>query len=99
MGMAGCCSRKPVNFSTQVQNAGKVAFRVSKTILSGRRVLVDEETFQKRYDICSSCEEYNKTKDQCNVCGCYIASGPVGIGKAKIASEFCPKFKWNHVEV
>jgi hypothetical protein len=49
---------------------------------------VDDETFNKRMDICRGCEHFNKEATQCNSCGCYLNV------KATWNSEKCPLDKW-----
>jgi hypothetical protein len=50
-------------------------------------VKVDQETFQRRYSICSSCEYWNPKGfgglGQCKICGC-------SIGKLHLPNSKCP---------
>jgi predicted Zn-ribbon and HTH transcriptional regulator len=59
--------------------------------------VVSDEEYQKRSEICNSCEFFDKTAlfgdGQCNKCGCNFKT------KSKIASESCPEDKWGPAEV
>jgi hypothetical protein len=49
---------------------------------------VTDEDFQKRLDICKTCEYHNANTNQCNKCGCFLKI------KASWNSEKCPIDKW-----
>lgn len=49
---------------------------------------VDSEIFQKRLDICKTCELFDKDQTRCKQCGCFLNV------KASWASEKCPVDKW-----
>lgn len=49
---------------------------------------VDEEIFQKRLDICKTCELFDKDQTRCKKCGCFLNI------KASWSSEKCPIDKW-----
>ena len=48
---------------------------------------IDNDSYNKRLDICSLCED--KCGSKCCICGCYIKK------KAKWSTEDCPKNKWD----
>lgn len=63
---------------------GKAAFNHAKDGFKH----VDEEIYNKRIEICKSCEFYDAESNRCKSCGCYLAM------KAKWNSEKCPHDKW-----
>lgn len=55
--------------------------------------LVDEETREKRFSICKSCDKFNKGTKTCQVCGCFMPA------KTKFARASCPINKWEKIVV
>jgi len=53
-----------------------------------------KEEILYRYNLCLACEEYNKEKSQCNVCGCYLSKKKRFLNKLAWADQECPKGKW-----
>ena len=51
-------------------------------------MLHDQDIIDKRWDICNSCEHFNKTTTQCGKCGCFMKL------KHRIATVACPVDKW-----
>jgi len=49
---------------------------------------VPEEIAKKRMSICLECPLFDKVKNRCYACGCYMKS------EVYIASAFCPLGKW-----
>lgn len=47
-----------------------------------------------RYQICESCEDFNKEYSQCNICGCAISKKSKFLNKLAWADQECPKQKW-----
>lgn len=45
--------------------------------------------YANRIHICSQCENLNKEKWTCGICGCYLTK------KAKWSTECCPIEKWS----
>lgn len=50
-----------------------------------------------RYNICLSCDEFDKNKSQCSVCGCNISKKSQFLNKLAWADQECPKGKWNKI--
>ena len=48
----------------------------------------DEQVFNKRLNICSSCDKFSKLTHQCKECGCFMNL------KAKLLHSKCPLDKW-----
>ena len=49
----------------------------------------NRELYEKRYDICKSCEYIERTPwEYCQICGCYIKA------KTKVNKASCPKEYW-----
>lgn len=51
-----------------------------------------------RYNICLSCEYFNKQKSECNVCGCNINNKSIFLNKLAWADQECPKNKWPKIK-
>jgi hypothetical protein len=69
------------------KNLGKAMLDEARAFLSGKDVISDEE-FQKRIDICTSCNFFSKKSKRCLRCGCYLSL------KAKMRGQKCPIQKW-----
>ena len=69
---------------TLANNFGRSAYEHMK---DGFKKVTDEG-FQKRLDICKTCEYHNANTNQCNKCGCFLKI------KASWNSEKCPIDKW-----
>lgn len=53
-----------------------------------------KEEIVYRYNICLCCEEFNKRKSECGVCGCNINTKRVFLNKLAWADQECPLGKW-----
>lgn len=51
----------------------------------------------QRYNICLTCDLYNKDKHQCDVCGCAINNRKIFMNKLAWADQECPKGKWSKI--
>lgn len=47
-----------------------------------------------RYNICLSCDRFEKNKSQCGVCGCNIENKSKFLNKLAWADQECPIGKW-----
>jgi hypothetical protein len=89
--VSSCCGTPNIAMppiSQQIKTAGKAMLNVVSNTLSGKQVLCDAETIEKRKNICFNCEFWNKEHARCKVCGCYTKL------KQQLASEKCPKNLW-----
>lgn len=50
--------------------------------------MADDETANKRYDVCKSCDFFVKMTHQCKKCGCFMNL------KTKLEAAKCPIEKW-----
>lgn len=73
-------------------NLALAAGRLARAMVDSRPLTVDQETFEKRMEICTGCRDYDALKGRCTVCRCVLA-GRV-LAKARLATEKCPKEKW-----
>ena len=55
---------------------------------------VDEETHQKRMDICGGCERLDKEKNKCTVCKCFIDQKTRVKILPLVGKVECPLNKW-----
>lgn len=58
-----------------------------------------KEQIIERYNICISCEDYNKEFTMCNQCGCNINNKKQFLNKLAWADQKCPLDKWGPIEV
>jgi hypothetical protein len=74
---------------------GKSLVRTAKNFAAGGGKLVDEETYQARVSLCTSCEHYDPTgynnTGKCAICKCST------VAKPKLAVSSCPVGKWKAV--
>lgn len=49
---------------------------------------------QYRYSICIECDQYEKQKSRCGVCGCNIENKSKFLNKLAWADQECPIGKW-----
>ena len=47
-----------------------------------------------RYNICKTCEEFNREYSQCNICGCSLSTKSRFLNKLAWADQECPLNKW-----
>jgi hypothetical protein len=52
------------------------------------KFLVDEKTQEKRFKVCIPCQYYDKDKNKCMKCGCFLK------WKIKFKYSSCPINKW-----
>jgi hypothetical protein len=50
-----------------------------------------------RYSICENCDQFNKIKSQCDVCGCAIDQKSKFLNKLAWADQECPLNKWSKI--
>jgi hypothetical protein len=50
--------------------------------------IVDTDVSKQRYEICSTCEHFNKLTKQCKQCSCFM------FVKVTLSNAFCPVGKW-----
>jgi len=55
-------------------------------------LLVSDETYNDRIEICKTCHKYDKIQHRCMECGCFLS------GKARFVLEECPLKKWEMTE-
>jgi|TARA_B100001094_G_scaffold164526_1_gene159268 uncharacterized paraquat-inducible protein A len=52
------------------------------------------EEILERYNTCTNCEEFNKKKSICNICGCNLSNRKEFMNKLAWADQECPLKKW-----
>lgn len=50
-----------------------------------------------RYSICDVCEQFDRIKSQCDVCGCSISKKSKFLNKLAWADQECPLNKWSKI--
>jgi hypothetical protein len=56
-----------------------------------------KEEINYRYQICIRCDQFDKIKSQCNLCGCLIKNKKVFLNKLAWADQECPIGKWKQI--
>lgn len=51
-----------------------------------------------RFNICQSCEMYDRKLQQCLVCGCNINTRKIFMNKLAWADQECPLKKWEKIQ-
>ena len=64
---------------------------VAKGVMQGEGVLVTEEIYNTRMNICKGCEFFIQETKRCTQCGCFME------GKTRLKKAFCPVHKWEAV--
>lgn len=57
----------------------------------------NQDTINYRYNICLTCDQYDKINSICQVCGCNINDKRIFLNKLAWADQQCPLNKWNKV--
>lgn len=53
-----------------------------------------QDLINYRYNICNTCELFDKEESQCLVCGCNINQKKMFMNKLAWADQKCPESKW-----
>lgn len=54
----------------------------------------EQSLINYRYDICVSCDLYDRLNSQCLACGCNISQKRIFMNKLAWKDQKCPKEKW-----
>lgn len=54
-----------------------------------------EEQINYRYNICLSCDSFDRDHEECMECGCNINNKKIFMNKLAWADQQCPIGKWN----
>lgn len=57
-----------------------------------------QEEINYRYNICNTCERFNRVKEECGVCGCAINRRKIFMNKLAWADQQCPENKWPKIQ-
>jgi hypothetical protein len=61
-------------------------------VMAGEGLLVEEEVFNSRMDICKTCPMFVQESSRCLECGCFMRA------KAMFKKTYCPLHKWEMSE-
>lgn len=56
-----------------------------------------QDQINYRYNICLSCDSYDKIHSECMECGCNINNKKIFMNKLAWADQHCPLNKWNKI--
>lgn len=85
-----CCAKDSEARATALQKI-RNASRSIANYAKGGFANVSNNVQEERMLICQSCEFFDKTKEICLKCGCYLSI------KTRWASESCPEGKWEEI--
>jgi len=57
-----------------------------------------QQEIDSRYLICFACDQFNKNKQECGVCGCAINRKKIFLNKLAWADQSCPLDKWGKIQ-
>lgn len=80
------------SFADMTRNLLGTAADVVKGVVHGEGVLVTEEIYNTRMNICGNCKFFRKEDKRCSQCGCFMEA------KTRLKKTFCPIHKWEMVE-
>ena len=83
----GCCGRAYPKLGQMALTVAKAIIDETKSIVSGDDP-IDQDTINKRIEVCNSCEFFVKEDGRCIKCGCFMQI------KASMRSQTCPIGKW-----
>jgi hypothetical protein len=66
-----------------------LVFHIGRGLPKSSQNLIDS-----RYNICLSCDSFDKTNNQCMECGCNINNKSIFMNKLAWADQKCPLNKW-----
>lgn len=59
--------------------------------IKGKGVMVIEEIYNQRMDMCQKCEFFIKDSKRCSQCGCFMEA------KSRFKNTYCPVGKWGTI--
>lgn len=81
------------SLAAQALSAAGALARTAAATLTGKPVLVSDDVYERRLEVCRTCPQYRFVDGRCSLCGCFIMNA-----KARLAQEYCPIGKWeSHV--
>ena len=78
----------------QGKNLAKFTMKVVKNVVdisndvNTTKLLLPEEEWKERLDVCKKCDYYSVRQNRCRQCGCYLGT------KVKFGASTCPIGKW-----
>lgn len=82
-----CCGDYPP-LPTQLGNAVNAGKRVLGAFKRGESVRVADQVANARRAICEQCQDFDKERGRCVLCGCYVKF------KLMLKTEQCPRKLW-----
>jgi|TARA_B100001939_G_C16442080_1_gene405268 hypothetical protein len=78
------------SLAKQGENLGKFVWELFQhTAKNPDSLLVSDEIYEERLNICKSCEWYDPEPIRCKKCGCWLQN------KARMGLDSCPIGKWS----
>jgi uncharacterized paraquat-inducible protein A len=57
-----------------------------------------QKEIDRRWNICISCDQFDKVNHQCSICGCNLSQKKEFMNKLAWADQECPIQKWEKYE-
>jgi hypothetical protein len=64
---------------------------ITRGVMQGEGLLVTNELYVIRMELCNSCEFFRKEDKRCTQCGCFMET------KTRFKKTYCPVGKWEAV--
>jgi hypothetical protein len=78
------------SFKDMVKSLAGTAGDVARGVLDGEGLLVAEDIYNERINICNSCPFLTENK-RCTKCGCFMEA------KTRLKKTYCPIDKWSAI--
>jgi hypothetical protein len=76
------------SFGEMVKSLAGTTNDVVRGMLGGDGLLVTEDIYNERMNICNSCPFFIKESKRCTKCGCFMEA------KTRLKKTYCPINKW-----
>jgi len=84
--------RELPSFTDMARNLLDSAKDVVSGMVHGEGLLVTEEIYTTRMNICNSCEFFRVDDKRCSKCGCFMEA------KTRLKKTYCPIHKWGTID-
>jgi hypothetical protein len=79
------------SFKDMVKSLAGATNDVVRGMLGGDGLLVTEDIYIERINICNSCPFFRKEDKRCTKCGCFMEA------KTRLKKTYCPVNKWEAI--
>lgn len=79
------------SFADMAKNLFGSAKDIVAGAVRGEGILVEEQVYIDRMNICNNCEFFKRDEKRCTKCGCFMEA------KSRFKKTYCPIHKWEEV--